>query len=164
MTMKKIMLFVMVMTILATVVACSTSQTAISDLESLVEKVEENRKEYTEEDWATVMKEYADINESLDGNEYTEEELKEIGRLKGRYIGLLTKNAMNVAGSQLKILLKQFEGGMEGLSEELGASSKELEGVAEDLGNEMERLEKVMENVAGKLEEGLKGFMEAFEE
>lgn len=162
--MKKLRIFMVVVMIAVFVMACNTSQSAISDLESLVEKVEKNRKEYTEEDWTSVMKEYSTINESLKENEYTEEELKEIGRLKGRYVGLLTKSAMKVAGSQLKTLLKQFEGGMEGLSEELGASSKELEGVAEGLVEEMESLEEVMEGFAKSLEEGLKGFIDAFEE
>lgn len=162
--MKKLRIFMVVVMIAVFVMACNTSQSAISDLESLVEKVEKNRKEYTEEDWTSVMKEYSTINESLKENEYTEEELKEIGRLKGRYVGLLTKSAMKVAGSQLKTLLKQFEGGMEGLSEELGASSKELEGVAEGLEEEMESLEEVMEGFAKSLEEGLKGFIDAFEE
>lgn len=162
--MKKLGIFMVVVMIAVFVMSCNTSQSAISDLESLVEKVEKNRKEYTEEDWTSVMKEYSTINESLKENEYTEEELKEIGRLKGRYVGLLTKSAMKVAGSQLKTLLKQFEGGMEGLGEELGTSSKELEGVAEGLEEEMESLEEVMEGFAKSLEEGLKGFIDAFEE
>lgn len=164
MTMKKLMIFAVVMTMLAAMVACSTPQSAINDLESLVEKVEKNRKEYTDEEWTTVLKEYSTINEELKANEYTDEELKEIGRLKGRYMGLLTKSAMKVAGSQLKTFFKQLEGGMEGLGEELGASSKELEGIAEGLEDEMEGLEEVMDDFADKLEEGLKGFIEAFDE
>ncbi len=162
--MKKLMIFAVVMTMLTAMVSCSTPQSTISDLETLVDKVEKNRKEYTEEDWEKILKEYSAINEDLKDNEYTDEELKEIGRLKGRYVGLLTKSAMKVAGSQLKTLFKQFEGGMEGLGEELNASSKELEGAAEELEDELEGLEKVMEDFAEKLEEGLKGFFEAFEE
>ena len=146
------------------VASCSTPKSAINDLESLVENVEKNRKEFTEEDWTAVIKEYSAINETLKENEYSEEELKEIGRLKGRYVGLLTKSAVKVAGSQLKTLLKQFEGGMEGLEKELEISSKELEGVAEGMEGELEGLEEMLEDLGSSLEEGLKGFFEAFEE
>ena len=48
--MKKLMIFAVVMTMFAAMVACSTPQSAINDLESLVEKVEKNRKEYTDEE------------------------------------------------------------------------------------------------------------------
>lgn len=141
--------------------SCSTQKSAIEDLDSLVEKIEQNHKEYTKEDWKEIFEEYSTINNTLKEHEYTDEELKEIGRLKGRYMGLLTKKAVKTAGGQLKKFLKQFEGNVEGMEEEMESASEEVEDFAKELENEMEGLSKELEKLSKELEGGLKGFLDA---
>ena len=92
--------------------SCETSKTPISELSSLVEKVEDRYDEFTDEDWEK-------IEEELSKYDYSEEDLKEIGKLKGRIFAKMTKNAVKDFSKQIEDLGKQIEGGVEGFFEEL---------------------------------------------
>lgn len=100
--------------------SCGTPQASvINDLETLVNDVEENHAEYTVEDWERVTVSYSEIEEELLQYEYTDEELKEIGRLKGRYIGYLTKYTVEELKQGVHDIMKELEGGIEGFMEVL---------------------------------------------
>ena len=62
---------------------------------------------------------YSAIEEELAKYEYTDEELKEIGRLKGKCMGYLTKQSLKNLEKQIKDLTKELEGGIEGFLEVL---------------------------------------------
>ena len=49
-------------------------------------------------------------------SEYTEEELKEIGRLKGLCLAQITKNSVHSFKNQLQDLMKEAEGLFEGFT------------------------------------------------
>lgn len=100
--------------------SCGTPQASvINDLETLVSDVEENHAEYTVEDWERVTVSYSEIEEELLQHEYTDEELKKIGRLKGRYIGYLTKYTVEGLKQGVHDIMKELEGGIEGFMEVL---------------------------------------------
>lgn len=99
--------------------SCETSKTTISELSSLVEKVEDRYDEFTDEDWEKIVSEYEKIEEELSKYDYSEEDLKEIGKLKGRIFAKMTKNAVKDFSKQIEDLGKQIEGGVEGFFEEL---------------------------------------------
>ena len=99
--------------------SCETSKTPISELSSLVEKVEDRYDEFTDEDWEKIVSEYEKIEEELSKYDYSEEDLKEIGKLKGRIFAKMTKNAVKDFSKQIEDLGKQIEGGVEGFFEEL---------------------------------------------
>lgn len=51
--------------------------------------------------------------------EYSDEELREIGRLKGKIIAKMAKSTVNDLKKQMEDLSKQLEGGLEGFMEEI---------------------------------------------
>ena len=57
--------------------------------------------------------------------DYTDEELKEIGRLKGRYLGYITKQAIKETEKQANDFLKELEGGISGFLEAMSEETTE---------------------------------------
>lgn len=117
--MKKLLLICLTFIMLFGITSCDSSQSAIKDLEVLLNEIEENHQSYTEEDWEAMSLSYSAIEEELAKYEYTDEELKEIGRLKGKCMGYLTKQSLKNLEKQIKDLTKELEGGIEGFLEVL---------------------------------------------
>lgn len=122
--MRNIIIYISVL-IAAIVSACNSPQLAISDLESLVSDVEMNHESYTAEDWDNVIASYSMIEEEMLQYDYTDEELKEIGRLKGRYLGYITKQAIKETEKQANDFLKELEGGVSGFLEAMSGETTE---------------------------------------
>lgn len=112
--MKKYLFICLTFAMVFSFTACDSSQTAINDLEMLLHEIETNYQSYTEEDWENISLSYSAIEEELAKHEYTDEELKEIGRLKGKCIGYLTKQSLKDSEKQIEDLTKELEGGIEG--------------------------------------------------
>ena len=117
--MKRLLTICLTFIILFGITSCDSSQSAIRDLEILLNEIEENHQSYTEEDWENMSLSYSAIEEELAKYEYTDEELKEIGRLKGKCIGYLTKQSLKDLEKQIEDLTKELEGGIEGFLEVL---------------------------------------------
>lgn len=117
--MKRLLTICLTFMILFGITSCDSSQSAIRDLEILLNEIEENHQSYTEEDWENMSLSYSAIEEELAKYEYTDEELKEIGRLKGKCIGYLTKQSLKDLEKQIEDLTKELEGGIEGFLEVL---------------------------------------------
>lgn len=117
--MKRLLTICLTFMILFGITSCDSSQSAFRDLEILLNEIEENHQSYTEEDWENMSLSYSAIEEELAKYEYTDEELKEIGRLKGKCIGYLTKQSLNDLEKQIEDLTKELEGGIEGFLEVL---------------------------------------------
>ena len=117
--MKKLLLICLAFILLMGITSCDSSQAAIKDLEVLLNEIEENYQSYTDEDWEAMSLSYSAIEEELAKYEYTDEELKEIGRLKGKCMGYLTKQSLKNLEKQIKDLTKELEGGIEGFLEVL---------------------------------------------
>lgn len=96
----KLFLFLLISPLVFT--SCETSQAPINELTSLLEKIDNNSENYSEEDWNNITNEFTEIEEELTKYEYTDEELKEIGRIKDIIIIKMTK-------SVVKDLTKQME-------------------------------------------------------
>ena len=123
--MKRNLLTAFVFTLFFSLTSCDSSQSAINDLEMLLHEIETNYQSYTEEDWENMSLSYSAIEEELAKYEYTDEELKEIGRLKGRCMGYLTKQSLKDLEKQIKDLTKELEGGIEGFWEVLSNDNNE---------------------------------------
>ena len=106
-------------------ISCDSSQSAIRDLEVLLNEIEANYQSYSEEDWENMSLSYSAIEEELAKHEYTDEELKEIGRMKGRCLGYLTKQSIKEIEKQLEDFGKELEGGIEGFLEILSNGNNE---------------------------------------
>lgn len=104
-----------------TFTSCNNKNTPIHDLQELSEDLKQNSKNYTDDDWAAISQSLDNINNEIDEHrtEYTDEEMKEIGRLKGICGAYLTKYAMKNASRQLKDLIQQFGGAVQGVKDAL---------------------------------------------
>ena len=101
------------------------AESAISELENLTEKVEANYKSYTQEDWENFAASYSAIEEELSKYEYSDEQLKKIGNLKGKCMGYMTKQTLDDFEKQLNDLPKQIEGAIEGFMDVLSNDDEE---------------------------------------
>ena len=113
----KLFLFLLISPLVFT--SCETSQTPVDELSSLLEKIDNNSENYSEEDWNNITNEFTEIEEEVSKYEYTDEELKEIGRIKGQILAKMTKSAVKDLKKQMEDLSKQLEGGLEGFMEEI---------------------------------------------
>ena len=123
--MKNLFLTVVTFVMLLGMISCDSSQSAIRDLEVLLNEIEANYQSYSEEDWENMSLSYSVIEEELAKHEYTDEELKEIGRMKGRCLGYLTKQSIKEIEKQLEDFGKELEGGIEGFLEVLSNGNNE---------------------------------------
>lgn len=100
-----------------TFTSCNNKNTPIHDLEELSEDLKQNSKDYSDDDWAAISQSLDNINNEIDEHrsEYTDEEMKEIGRLKGICGAYLMKYAAKNASQQLKNLIQQFGGAIQGV-------------------------------------------------
>mgnify|MGYP003450679053 FL=1 len=122
--MKKYLFICLTFALVFSFTSCDSSQSAINDLEVLLQEIETNYQTYTEEDWENMSLSYSAIEEELAKHEYTDEELKEIGRLKGKCMGYLTKQSIKDLEKQIKDLTKELEGGIEGFLEALSDANE----------------------------------------
>lgn len=106
--------------------SCDKKQNAIDNLSNFVEKVEKNAPEYTDEDWTNVNNEYNELIAEIDKYEYSGDEAKLIAELKGKYIGIKTKDSVkdliddvDKAVNEVKSTLKGIKEGILG-NETLG--------------------------------------------
>lgn len=123
--MRNLFLTVVTFIMLLGMISCDSSQSAIRDLEVLLNEIEANYHSYSEEDWKNMSLSYSAIEEELAKHEYTDEELKEIGRMKGRCLGYLTKQSIKEIEKQLEDFGKELEGGIEGFLEVLSNGNNE---------------------------------------
>lgn len=99
--------------------SCGTRKSAINDLASLAEKVEEKGASFDMNDWEGVIREYVIIKRKMEKYEYSAEEQKEIGRLKGSLAGYATKSVLLNAKKSVDNINNQIEGGIDGFFKSL---------------------------------------------
>ena len=101
-------------------VSCqSREERTISDLRSIAEKIENKSDVMTTEDWSKLEKEFEAVIEKAKDCEFTDEQLKEIGRLEAKITVEITKQAGKNLGKGLKDLFNMGKGLIEGISDEL---------------------------------------------
>lgn len=99
------------------IISCNHAESAVDDLKELIEDIEQNSDNYTKDEWDEKILLYSQMEEELLKYKYTDEELKEIGRLKGKYLGLLTKSNIDDLNEKINDFSKKVEGGIEGFLE-----------------------------------------------
>ena len=112
--MKKIILIGMLLVAAFGTSSCSTRRAAINELETLVERVEKNGDGYSLEDWEGVIYSSAKIDKKIKKHEYSTEEHREIGALKGRLAGVVAKEILTNSAKKVINIKEQLGGGAEG--------------------------------------------------
>lgn len=102
-------------------IACNSKRTPIDNLAELTEEIQNKSVEYSQEDWEQAAHKYEMIEQELRElmTEYSDEELKEIGRLKGICLARFAKYSLHSLGTEMENTLKEAKGIMEGFTEEL---------------------------------------------
>ena len=112
--MKRIYFYFFIMLVMSIAfTSCDKKQSAINDLENFSEELKENSSDYSSQDWEEANEQYRLLVEQIDQYEYTDEELKEIGKLKARCLKQMTKGAMKQFQDGIHSITKQMEGAIE---------------------------------------------------
>ena len=147
------------MTFVALLLALSLTVSCTSDpkdrLENLLEKVEKNGNSFNDEEWESVFNELDCIENEIDKKNYSKEELREIGRLKGRLLGCITKTALGDMQEQLTGLSAILTGGLVGFLEAFDIDVDNYELSDEELENIEMRLEDEILNIRMAVKRGL---------
>ena len=98
-------------------VSCGAA-TPVEELKDICTKVEENWEDYTEQDWVDLQEKLDILDEKLTTYEGTAEEMKEIGRIRGRIIKYQTKKAMEGAHEKMKGAANMLDGMLDGFLSE----------------------------------------------
>lgn len=109
--------FFYVLLIVLTFVSCTDKRVnAMSELEAFTEELTTNATHYTDEDWDIAQNQFDVICEELEQYDYTDEELKQIGKLKGRCKVVFAKRAASDFSKSLHRFSKEMEGFFEGIT------------------------------------------------
>jgi hypothetical protein len=105
--------------IVFTQTACKNVQSKLDQVSSKIEYTEKNKKEMTSDDWASLELQMKELERDyeLNKDKYSEEQIKEIGKLQGRYSALLLKKGLNDFQESVKDLGNQVEGFIEGITD-----------------------------------------------
>jgi len=116
--MMKKHLFLLFLLLSATVlVACDPNQTAKNDLAKLTERIETKSADWSAADWDDALLAYNEICQTIERYEYTDEELREIGRLKGKCSAMFLQHQVKQSIDDAKPILKELEGAVDGFLE-----------------------------------------------
>lgn len=96
--MKKIFGILVTIIMASFMVACATpEEKSLRSLQELYEEMELNHENYTTEDWEKAQVEFEVITAQMKLHDYTDEQLREIGKLKGKCSAYLTKGLLKRA-------------------------------------------------------------------
>ena len=104
---------------LITLVSCNRSESQIQSIDAELTLAEQDSINLDKSDLEALGAQLDDLQSDLDANRsnYTDEQIKEVGRLKGRYLALALKRGMKDLNESLKDAGNQLEGFMEGIQQ-----------------------------------------------
>lgn len=99
--------------------SCSTKQSAINDLRDLRNDIANYGYQYDVNEWIDAKNRFESIQNKLrkHQDDFTYQESKEVGRLKGECIAEFGKGVLQNIGNKAANLRGEFEGILEGLKE-----------------------------------------------
>ncbi len=99
--------------------SCNNVQSRLDKAEKEIEYAEQNKEEMTAKDWSVLEKKMQELESDLEQNreKYTDEQVKEIGKLQGRYFAVAVKKGINDFQESVKDLGNQMEGFIEGITD-----------------------------------------------
>ena len=116
--MKKLALLLTCSCILL-LISCSDEKTdTLNDLEAITEELTTKSADYTQEDWDIAENQFGLICEKLDQYEYTDEQLKHIGKLKGKCTAVFARKKASDFKNSFHRIGKEVEGFIEGVTGE----------------------------------------------
>ena len=119
--MKKYFIYLQFIILFATIISCNFKNKSINDLSILIENIENNTSNFTNEDWENVVNQLESIDAEFNKNrdQYSDEEIKEFGRLKGKCAAIITKKALNSAVKTLQETTSETKDFLEAFFQEM---------------------------------------------
>ena len=104
-------LFVMLFTMLF-ISSCDFKQSKIDSVAAELDYAEANKKEMATEDWESLQKTVEELEQDVDLNRdnFSDEQVKQIRKLQGRYAALAFKKGLNDFQNSIKDVGDQVEG------------------------------------------------------
>ncbi len=113
--MKLKLIFLTVLVFCLSIVSCvDKKQKSLDDLRKFENELEMDSDSYTDEQWNEASTKYDQMTAELDRYKYTDEELREIGYLKGKCAGYFTKRTVKEIGEGLNSAAQQIAGAVRG--------------------------------------------------
>ncbi len=121
--MKKESFIVLILCTLLFVGCATAEERRVKSLQEFTEELQQNYSKYTEEQWETAATEYETITDALQEGRYTDEERREIGRLKGQCLAIFTQYAVGMYQQKLENATNELQGVLEGFMNAFNSSS-----------------------------------------
>jgi hypothetical protein len=101
--------------------SCSSSQSKMDKVSTMINYAEQNKEDMTEKDWSALEKKMGELEIDLLQNreKYTDEQVKEIGKLLGRYFAITVKKGINDFQDSMNDLGDQVEGFVKGFKSDI---------------------------------------------
>ena len=100
-------------------ISCSQTQLKIDSVKNKIENAEKDIEKISEQDWTELDIKMEEMKKDLSINreDYSDEQVKEIGNLQGRYTKLIIRKGANDFKQGFKDLKNSIEGFVEGMSD-----------------------------------------------
>lgn len=102
------------------ITGCNPSQMAVDDLQKFTERIETKSDRWSEADWDDAAMHYSELCQTIERYDYNEEQLREIGKLKGRCLAQFAKHSFDEGTKGLHDSFIELGGAIEGLLDGLG--------------------------------------------
>jgi gas vesicle protein len=106
--------------------SCNRVQSKLNNASNQIENAQQNIKEMNSSDWSELKNTMTELEDHFESNKdnYSDEQVKEIGRIQGKYAALLVKKGINDFQESLKDLGNQVEGLVEGITDTTNTKNK----------------------------------------
>lgn len=119
--MKKKFIHLLLAVCLLLLVSCNKEQSVINDYTALVEEVEANGDDFTEQQWEDYTQRCEEVETEMQQYDFNREQKQEIRKLQGRMAAAIGKHSGTILRNAAKDVLEQIEafseGFMEGINE-----------------------------------------------
>ena len=122
--MKKYTLFTIA--ILVLLCSCNQSHSGIEKASKMIEHAEQNKDALTQSEFDKMEHKMKELQKDLETNRknYTDEQVKDISKLQGRYAAIVVKKGINDFRESVKDLGNQMEGFIEGITDSTNIKNK----------------------------------------
>lgn len=118
---KKKFIHLLLAVCLLLLVSCNKEQSVINDYTALVEEVEANGDDFTEQQWEDYTQRCEEVETEMQQYDFNREQKQEIRKLQGRMAAAIGKHSGTILKNAAKDALEQIEafseGFMEGINE-----------------------------------------------
>jgi hypothetical protein len=117
--------FIVVLAIMLMLFSCNHAQSKLDNAADEIEYAEKNKKDLSEQDWADLkmMMEELEADYELNKDKYNDAQIREFGKIQGRYTALVVKKGLSDFQETVKDLGKQMEGFIDGVKSDTNSNN-----------------------------------------